>query len=154
VLIGGAVFPLFGAIYYWFPKITGRMLSERSGKLELLAAVHRLQPDVLPDAHLGLHGMPRRVYTYPAGDGLGVIFIEGTVFLITIASYFYLQGNEQRMAAGRHAAARFVLADGQHDRAPRQPDPESLRQEGGRERRIARCGRLVVVAISSRSRFW
>ena len=37
VLIGGAVFPLFGAFYYWFPKITGRMLSERLGQLELLA---------------------------------------------------------------------------------------------------------------------
>ena len=51
VLIGGAVFPLFGAFYYWFPKLTGRMLSERLGQVELLAAVHRLQPDLLPDAH-------------------------------------------------------------------------------------------------------
>jgi cytochrome c oxidase subunit I+III len=43
VLIGGAVFPLFGAFYYWYPKFTGRMMSERLGKLELLADVHRLQ---------------------------------------------------------------------------------------------------------------
>ena len=50
VLIGGAVFPLFGAFYYWFPKFTGRMLSERLGPLELLAVLRRLQPHVLPDA--------------------------------------------------------------------------------------------------------
>ena len=56
VLIGGAVFPLFGAFYYWFPKFTGRMLNERLGKWQLLALLHRLQPHVLPDAHLGLDG--------------------------------------------------------------------------------------------------
>ena len=69
VLIGGAVFPLFGAFYYWFPKMTGRMMSERLGKLELLAVLHRLQPDLLPDAHPRSRGMPRRVYTYPPETG-------------------------------------------------------------------------------------
>ena len=51
VLIGGAVFPLLGAVYYWFPKITGRMMSETLGTMVVLADLHRLQPDVLPDAH-------------------------------------------------------------------------------------------------------
>ena len=72
VLIGGAVFPLIGALHYWFPKMTGRMLTRRLGALDLCAAVHRLQPDVLPDAPCsGINGMPRRVYTYRARDGLG-----------------------------------------------------------------------------------
>ena len=53
VLIGGAVFPIFAGIYYWFPKMTGRMLHERARPGQLLARVRRLQPDVLPDAHLG-----------------------------------------------------------------------------------------------------
>ena len=44
VLIGGAVFPLIGAIYYWFPKITGRMMSERLGRWVVLAGLRRLQP--------------------------------------------------------------------------------------------------------------
>ena len=48
VLIGGAVFPIFAAIYYWFPKITGRMLSERPRQAELLADVLR-HPGHLPD---------------------------------------------------------------------------------------------------------
>ncbi len=43
VLIGGGVFPLLGGVYYWFPKITGRLLSEKTGAVELLAALHRMQ---------------------------------------------------------------------------------------------------------------
>ena len=50
VLIGGAVFPLFGAFYYWFPKSPAGCSSERLGKLELLALLHRLQRHLLPDA--------------------------------------------------------------------------------------------------------
>ena len=51
VLIGGAVFPLLGAVYYWFPKITGRMLSETTGALEFLAGLHWLQRRLLPHAY-------------------------------------------------------------------------------------------------------
>ena len=49
VLFGGAIFGLFAGIYYWFPKFTGRMLSEALGQAPLLADVHRLQPDVPAD---------------------------------------------------------------------------------------------------------
>ena len=42
VLVGGAVFAIFAGIYYWFPKMTGRMLNERLGKVELLAHLRRL----------------------------------------------------------------------------------------------------------------
>ncbi len=51
VLLGGAVFPLFAGFYYWFPKVTGRMLSETAGQVAVLAVFHRLQRHVLPDAH-------------------------------------------------------------------------------------------------------
>ena len=66
-------FPLFGAFYYWFPKMTGRMLSETARQVAVLAVLHRLQRDVLPDAHPRAHGMPRRIYTYPAGTGWGTL---------------------------------------------------------------------------------
>ena len=56
VLNGAVVFPIFGALYYWCPKMTGRMLDERLGKMELLDDVRRLQRDVLPDAHPRLPG--------------------------------------------------------------------------------------------------
>ena len=51
VLIGGAVFPLFGAIYYWFPKITGRMMSERLGRWHFWLIFVGFNVDLLPDAH-------------------------------------------------------------------------------------------------------
>ena len=67
VLIGGMVFPVFGAIYHWAPLINGTPWRERLGALGVRADVHRLHRRVLPDAHLGPLGMPRRVATY-AGD--------------------------------------------------------------------------------------
>src|SRR2546421_206546 len=69
VLIGGAVFPLFGGFYYWFPKMTGRMLSERLGKWNFWLFFIGFNLTFFPMHNLGLHGMPRRVYTYPAGMG-------------------------------------------------------------------------------------
>src|SRR5205807_7383127 len=69
VLIGGAVFPLMGAIYYWFPKVTGRMMSERVGKWVVGLIFVGFNLTFFPMHLLGLYGMPRRVYTYPAGRG-------------------------------------------------------------------------------------
>ena len=71
VLIGGAVFPLLGAIYYWFPKITGRMMSETLGRWVVLADLHRLQPDVLSDAHSRAAGHAAAHLHLSARDGLG-----------------------------------------------------------------------------------
>jgi cytochrome c oxidase subunit I+III len=64
VLIGGAVFPLLGAIYYWFPKMTGRMMSERLGKWAFWLIFIGFNLTFFPMHILGLQGMPRRVYTY------------------------------------------------------------------------------------------
>jgi len=64
VLIGGAVFPLIGAVYYWFPKITGRMLSETLGRWNFWLAFIGFNVAFFPMHILGLIGMPRRVYTY------------------------------------------------------------------------------------------
>jgi cytochrome c oxidase subunit 1 len=71
VLIGGAVFPLLGAVYYWFPKLTGRMLSERVGRWHFWLAAIGFNLAFFPMHLLGLWGMPRRVYTYPEALGLG-----------------------------------------------------------------------------------
>jgi cytochrome c oxidase subunit I+III len=64
VLIGGAVFPLFGAIYYWFPKFTGKMLSEKTGIINFILLFVGFNLVFFPMHILGLNGMPRRVYTY------------------------------------------------------------------------------------------
>jgi heme/copper-type cytochrome/quinol oxidase subunit 1 len=64
VLIGGAIFPLFGALYYWFPKITGRMLNESVGSIHFWLFFVGFNLTFFPMHLLGLGGMPRRVYTY------------------------------------------------------------------------------------------
>src|SRR4051794_12874384 len=69
VLIGGAVFPLFGAVYYWYPKITGRLMSERLGRWNFWLFFIGFNLAFFPMHWLGLAGMPRRVYTYPEGLG-------------------------------------------------------------------------------------
>jgi cytochrome c oxidase subunit 1 len=85
VLIGGAVFPLFGAWYYWFPKITGRMLSERLGRWNFWLFFVGFNVAFYPMHHLGLAGMPRRVYTYQAGLGWDTLNLVSTLGALTIA---------------------------------------------------------------------
>ncbi len=67
VLFGGSIFAIFGGLYYWFPKITGRMLSERVGKLQFWLMFIGMNLTFFPMHLLGVLGMPRRIYTY-AGD--------------------------------------------------------------------------------------
>ncbi len=63
-IIGGEIFALFGAVYYWFPKMTGRMYNERLGQLHFWLMFLAFQATFLPMFWLGLHGMNRRVATY------------------------------------------------------------------------------------------
>ena len=70
VLFGGSLFTIFAGVYYWFPKMTGRMYDERLGKIALLDDVRLLQPDVRADAphrHPG-HAAPRRRLRRPVRD--------------------------------------------------------------------------------------
>jgi cytochrome c oxidase subunit 1 len=69
VLIGGAVFPLMGAVYYWYPKIVGRKMSERLGRWVVGLVFVGFNLTFFPMHVLGLEGMPRRVYTYSAQMG-------------------------------------------------------------------------------------
>ena len=69
VLNGAVVFPIFGALYYWLPKMTGRMLDERLGKISFWTMFVGFNVAFFPMHILGLLGMPRRVYTYPSGLG-------------------------------------------------------------------------------------
>jgi cytochrome c oxidase subunit 1 len=79
VLIGGAVFPLLGAIYYWFPKWTGRMMSERLGRVNFVLILAGFHLTFWPMHHLGLHGMPRRIYTYVPETGWGPMNLLATI---------------------------------------------------------------------------
>jgi cytochrome c oxidase subunit I+III len=79
VLIGGAVFPLLGAFTYWFPKITGRMMSDTFGKWTLGLLFAGFNIAFFPMHIVGMMGMPRRVYTYPAGMGWDMLNMISTV---------------------------------------------------------------------------
>jgi cytochrome c oxidase subunit 1 len=85
VLLGGAVFPLFGAFYYWFPKFTGRMLGERLGRWNFWLFFIGFNVAFFPMHVLGLQGMPRRVYTYPREMGWDGLNLTATVGALTIA---------------------------------------------------------------------
>jgi cytochrome c oxidase subunit I len=65
VLMGGSVFAVFSAVYYWFPKITGRLLSEGLGRASFWLMLIGFHVTFLIQHSLGLDGMPRRVYEYP-----------------------------------------------------------------------------------------
>jgi cytochrome c oxidase subunit 1 len=85
VLLGGAVFPLFGAFYYWFPKFTGRLLSERLGRWNFWLFFAGFNLAFFPMHVLGLQGMPRRVYTYPAEMDWANLNLLATAGALTIA---------------------------------------------------------------------
>ena len=69
VLFGGAIVAIFGGIYYWFPKVTGKLLDEKIGKLNFWLMFIGMNITFFPQHFLGMDGMPRRVYTYDADMG-------------------------------------------------------------------------------------
>src|SRR6195952_4848758 len=78
VLVGGAVFPLFRAFCYWYPKATGRLMSEYWGKISFALSVGGFNLGFFPMHILGLEGMPRRVYTYGPEMGWGTLNLIAT----------------------------------------------------------------------------
>jgi cytochrome c oxidase subunit I+III len=93
VLIGGAVFPLLGAIYYWFPKITGRMMSEVRGRWAFWLIFIGFNLTFFPMHILGLQGMPRRVYTYQPDmpwHGLNMFVSMSTLVLVAGFLMFFI----------------------------------------------------------------
>jgi len=86
VLLGGAVFPLFGAFYYWYPKATGRLMNETLGRLQFWLFFIGFNVTFFPMHILGLHGMPRRVWTYPPGMGWDGLNLTATIGAVTIGA--------------------------------------------------------------------
>src|SRR5664279_2462693 len=95
VLFGGSIFGIFGGLYYWWPKMFGRMLDERLGKLSFWTMFVGFNLTFLPQHMLGLLGMPRRIWTYQHGGlwewynltstiGSGVMTIGILVFAVNV----------------------------------------------------------------------
>jgi cytochrome c oxidase subunit 1 len=69
VLFGGLVFALFGGLFYWFPKLYGRVMNDKLGKVTFWTILVGFNLTFFPMHLVGLMGMPRRTYTYPANMG-------------------------------------------------------------------------------------
>jgi cytochrome c oxidase subunit I+III len=97
VLIGGAVFPVLAGLHFWIPKFSGRMLNESLGKWSFWTTFLGFNLAFFPMHAMGLLGMPRRVYTYPASlglDGYNMLatigsFVLGLGFFIFLVNFFY-----------------------------------------------------------------
>ncbi len=85
VLFGGAIFGLFAAMFYWFPKMSGRRLSETLGKWQFWLMFIGMNLTFMPMHFLGLLGMPRRIYTYADNLGWGTWNLVETIGAYTIA---------------------------------------------------------------------
>ncbi|MGA7158755.1 MAG: cbb3-type cytochrome c oxidase subunit I [Acidobacteriaceae bacterium] len=97
VLIGANVFPVFAGLYFWLPKMTGRMMNERLGKWSFWVMFLGFNVGFFPMHIIGLEGMPRRIYTYAAGLGWQPMnelitfgsFVFGMGILLGIINFFY-----------------------------------------------------------------
>jgi cytochrome c oxidase subunit 1 len=95
VMFGGSVFAIFGGLFYWWPKMFGRMLNEKLGKWTFWLMFVGFNVTFMPQHFLGLLGMPRRVYTYSNGGwweaynltstiGSGVLALGVLIFFVNV----------------------------------------------------------------------
>jgi cytochrome c oxidase subunit 1 len=87
VLFGGLIFAIFGGFYYWWPKIFGRMLNDKLGKLNFWLLLIGFNVTFFPMHVLGLQGQPRRTYTYASGMGW-----DNLNLLVSVGSFIIAAG--------------------------------------------------------------
>jgi cytochrome c oxidase subunit 1 len=115
VLFGGSIFAIFGGVYYWWPKMFGRLLDERLGKWHFWLTFAGFNLVFMPQHMLGLIGMPRRIWTYHHGGlwevynmissiGSGIMAIGILVFVVNV-------WRTQVLHKGRRAGNDPWLAD-------------------------------------------
>jgi cytochrome c oxidase subunit 1 len=106
VLFGGSLMGLFAGIYYYFPKFTGRLLSERLGHWHFWLNLIGSNLTFFPMHFSGLNGMPRRIYTYDGGQGWDLYNLESTIgayivgFATLILAYNILKSAKSGKIAG------------------------------------------------------
>ncbi|WP_273833120.1 cytochrome c oxidase subunit I [Guptibacillus sedimenti] len=92
VIIGATIFGVFSGVYYWWPKMFGKKLNETLGKWNFWTFGIGFHITFFPMHVMGLMGMPRRVFTYPEGDGLGFLNFISTcgAFMMGIGVLFFM----------------------------------------------------------------
>ncbi len=105
VLMGGAVFSIFAGIYYWFPKITGRLLNERLGKASFWVMFIGFNTTFFVQHALGLSGMPRRIYTYQPNTGWGTYNMISTIgsYILAVGILMTIGNIVRSLKAGKLA---------------------------------------------------
>jgi cytochrome c oxidase subunit I len=107
VLFGGAIFGLFSGIYYWWPKVFGRLLSDRLGRLHFWLMFAGFNLTFGPMHILGLEGMPRRISVYPDGLGWNLWNVVSTAgaFLIAASILVFVTNAVRSRTRGEEAGA-------------------------------------------------
>jgi cytochrome c oxidase subunit I len=107
VLFGGTLFAIYAALYYWFPKMSGRLLSERWGKIHFWLTVVGFNLTFFVQHILGMLGMPRRVFTYPDLPHWGTLNMISTVgaFLLLVSVLVLLGNVAVTLRRGERAGA-------------------------------------------------
>ena len=172
MLFGGSVFTIFAGIYYWFPKMTGRMYNERLGQLHFWLTFIGFNLTFFPMHYIGLQGMPRRVADYAARFADINLFISIASFGLGASTLVFLYnmicswahgptGRAQPVArADARVAGQLAAADLQLRRDPagrRQPvrvrrpgrearDPRRAAPRPGRAGRSRLMAHILVIA--------
>jgi cytochrome c oxidase subunit 1 len=107
VLIGGSLFGIFAGAYYWWPKMTGRLLDERLGRVQFWTTFAGFNVAFFPQHFLGAAGMPRRIYTYAAGSGWAGWSLVSTVgaFVIALGVLLFMVNALRSLRHGAPAGA-------------------------------------------------
>ena len=116
VLFGGSVFGIMGGFYYWFPKMTGRMMNETLGKAQFVVMFIGFNLTFFPMHELGLAGMPRRIADYSSTAGWNDLNLLATIGGFTIAASMVLLLCERLPLAAQRRAGRRRPVGGQHAR--------------------------------------
>jgi cytochrome c oxidase subunit 1 len=105
VLYGGSLFTIFAGVYYWFPKMTGRMFDEGLGKIHFWMTFVGFNLTFAPMHLIGVKGMPRRVADYPEAFAGWNLFISLSSFLLGAASLVFVYNMVASWRGGPRAAA-------------------------------------------------
>ncbi|GHO41978.1 hypothetical protein KSX_01410 [Ktedonospora formicarum] len=105
VLFGGSVLAIFAGIFYWFPKMTGKLMNEKLAHIQFWLMMIGMNLAFFPMHILGLLGMPRRIYTYPAYFGWNELNLMSSIgaFLLGIAVMMFVFNFILSMKSGQKA---------------------------------------------------
>jgi cytochrome c oxidase subunit I len=141
VLIGINLFPVCGALYFWFPKMTGRLLDERLGRWNFWTMFAGFNIAFLPMHLTGLFGMPRRIYTYAPGMGWTTLNLISTIgaFVLALGLLLLLINVLRSLRGGAPAGANPWDASSLEWSVPSPPPPYNF---------------AVIPTVASRHPLW